>query len=175
MKNTNPGHEYEQSTGAFPFTELSKINEGMYSAVIIGTPAGCINAGNVEHTENFAIEWIESLRFGAAWQVDWTQSGKYFIKETTKSSLPIVYVHRYSISNIDDFPNDFPDIIMDKKYNYSPTRVKKFVHKWYKSIGSNSVVLYPWEPDTLSEALNDALSYTRINRGGSSMETNGYG
>ena len=83
-----------------------------------------------------------------------------------------MYVHRYSITNVDDFPKDFPDTTMKRQSSsYSPTRLKKFVHKWYKSIGSNSVVLYPWESDTLSEALNDALSHTRVNRG----VVNGYG
>lgn len=155
LKSTNPGLEYELSPGAKPFLELQDINDGKYSAIVIGLPAECRGSTKSEHDSNVAVEWIEALRFGAVWEVDWTKSGKYAIRETTKSSLPIIYVHRYSIMNIDEFPGDFPDVYANR---YGQGRLKKFVHKWYKSIGCNCIVLTPWEPSALAEAMNEVIN-----------------
>ena len=158
LSGTNPGIEYVQSTGEKPFPELKAINDGEYSAIIVGTPA--MSYHHRGHKCDYAVEWIEALRFGAVWGVDWTKSNRYAIKETTKSSLPIVYVHQHSILDLNQLPSDFPDVILTaKSKKYSKSRLTKFVHKWYKSLGANSVVIDPWEPLTLSQALNDALGW----------------
>ena len=57
--------------------------------------------------------------------------------------------------NIDELPDDFPDVYANK---YRQGSLKKFVHKWYKSIGCNSIVLTPWEPSTLAEAMNEVIN-----------------
>ena len=62
LKSTNPGLEYELSPGERPFLELQDINDGKYSAIVIGLPAECRGSTASEHDSNVAVEWIEALQ-----------------------------------------------------------------------------------------------------------------
>lgn len=166
LKETNPGLEYEMSTGAWPFDELQSIENGKYKVIVIGEPACSIDQtnsqpGNGIGVINHSVEWIEALRFGGIWRGE----KKISIKEKSKLQQPILYIHKYTITNQRHYPDSFPIPVLTRQRSaYNPGKLQKFVTKWYKSLGASSVCLQPLDKDAMLRAMNDAINYKMLQR-----------
>ena len=164
LKQTNPGLEYEVSTGAFPFDELQAIENGKYKVIVIGEPACSIDEANSQpgngiSVSNHSVEWIEALRFGGLWRGE----KQIRIKEKSKLQQPILYVHKYTITNQRHYPDSFPIPVLTRQRSaYNPGKLQKFVTKWYKSLGASSACLQPLDKDAMFRAMNDAINYRMI-------------
>ena len=150
-----PGHKnYVVDSGAQPFDVLK--HQQNVEMVIICEPTTSHNEPNqfLGKPSDHGVEWIEVLRHGGVWNTHPLK--KLIIKPSTKEQLPILYLHPYSYINSSYYPSDFPShFLIDKT---TPSKAMKFTKKWYKSIGANEVVTYPWETEELKQAFLNCIN-----------------
>jgi len=121
-----------------------------------------LNAGGAIQADH-AVEWIEALRHGCLWNTH--ASKKLIIKPKTKEQLPILYIHPYNKkpihawqngTNANYYPSSFPE---QKLVDMSTLpKAMKFTKKWYKSVGANELVFYPWETEELKQAFLNCIN-----------------
>jgi hypothetical protein len=158
--------------GANPF-EVLKYQQNLEMIIICEPTTAHYGKGHGwgGKQADHAVEWIEALRHGAVWYDRAVQLRKLIIKPKTKEQIPILYIHphrmlpdvsdgQYSESDSrrdpwsryrgNNYPSSFPaHFLIDAS---TLPKAMKFTKKWYKSIGANDVVFYPWEPEELKKA-----------------------
>tara|TARA_B100000900_G_C20518858_1_gene691290 strand:- start:112 stop:681 length:570 start_codon:yes stop_codon:yes gene_type:complete len=155
---TNPASKSKDfviTDGNFPFDDVRREDIEM---LIVAQPRSCVSKDTIHQwaPREHAAEWIESFRFGARWHREGV--GKFInIKAKTKAQLPIIYIHKHSHMDLRTYPSTFPEVyIMNNKESIT----KKFVAKWFKTLGANEVIFYPWLAEELSDAYTNALNFT---------------
>jgi len=159
-----PGYKtFHLDTGAYPFEILKQL--ATIQLVIICEPITSYSEKNQHRLKQseHAVEWIESLRHGSLW--DSTDSNlpgdrKIVIQPKTKDQLPILYIHPYNnLTEEQHYPQSFPSHFLIQKSTL--LKAKKFTKKWYKSIGANEIVFYPWGqtgPDEFKQAFLNCIN-----------------
>jgi hypothetical protein len=151
--------------GAHPF-EVLKHQQNIEMVIICEPTTAYYNEDNSFGANEFdhAVVWIEVLRNGGVWNDSDVQFERLIIKPKTKDQLPILYIHP-SYPNSNHYPNSYPrHFLIDDSGETTLPKAMKFTKKWYKSIGANEVVFYPWEPEELKQAFLNCINNRLWNR-----------
>ena len=159
-----PGYQnFVGDNGKNPFEILKHQQNLNLEMVIICEPttAHYRDQSNTGQQADHAVEWIEALRHGGEWDDRAVQLKKLIIKPKTKEQLPILYIHP-GFDVDDHYPSSFPAHFLIEKSTLP--KAMKFTKKWYKSIGANEVVFYPWDPEELKQAFLNCINKTLWNQ-----------
>jgi len=156
-----PGYQnFVGDNGKNPFEVLKQ--QQWLEMVIICEPATAYyssyrDQGMSGHQADHAVEWIDALRHGVHRDDRAVQYQKLIINPKTKEQLPILYIHPgFDVDK--HYPSSFPAHFLIEKSTLP--KAMKFTKKWYKSIGANEVVFYPWEPEQFKQAFLNCINKT---------------